>query len=195
MFDLNLCNEEFNVFGIDIKILERNDLSLLCKWRNNPQVRKNMEDRREVNEMILNVWFNNILEKPDYLGYICSCNGKKFGYEEIKDINFETDSAVCGTYFDQEYINAGLFVNVFLCRELILRDINISTVIAKVRKENKNSISLQKRLGGVISEEDDDFFIFQLKKDGRIKALRFLAEALGLSAAFDKEFTEWSKLP
>jgi|GEM_PF-3552577 RimJ/RimL family protein N-acetyltransferase len=181
----------FDAFGLTLHRVTKDDLADICKWRNDPRVRRFMNDRREVNEKVLQLWLNRSEEDGKSLSYVCSRNGKPFGYEEIKDINTTSGTAECGTFFDPAQINSGLALNVFLCREMVLRDLKVSTTLARVRKENRNSLSLQHMLGGEITYEDAQFVIFTICKPGRLAGLKKFAFALGFEEEFDREFSKW----
>lgn len=109
-------------FGIVLKPLKEEYLSFLVNWRNDPRVLVNMDGRREVNIKVMQTWFNIIHNKQDTVAYVAFLNNNPFAYVAFSKIGLKENIAEGGMFFNPDMINSGIFANVFLAREIILKN-------------------------------------------------------------------------
>lgn len=182
---------DINAFGIVLKPLKEEYLPFLVDWRNDPKVIVNMDDRRKVNLKVMHTWFNINQNKQDTIAYVAFVNDKPFAYVAFSKIGLKENVAEGGMFFNPEMINSGIFANVFLAREIILKNINTSIIFSVVRNINKRGIKIQEAFGAVLDRKDEAFNYYFLYKKNRAPVLEKYADILGYKEDFDCLLRNW----
>ncbi len=179
----DLCQSIRNIsaFGINCKIISKNDLALICKYRNCEHIRYFMDDQREVSLNVLNFWHTKIENKKNILPYIVSNNKNSVAYMEIKNIKLDEKTAEFGIFiFSRDDYGTGLSERIALCWEIILKKIGITTCYSHISNENIRSINFFKKIGGVLDKCEGNYIILKHEKTTRRNALREIALKLNL---------------
>lgn len=66
----------FSGFGIELTALRYEDLPILCKYRNSPEVLPFMEDGRKVNIQILAFWLKRVMTSGTTFPFIAHYAGR-----------------------------------------------------------------------------------------------------------------------
>lgn len=178
-----------DAFGISLRCLQEADIQMLCKWRNNDNIRLYMEDSRHVSSEVMNFWIRKIHKNNSTYPYISYYSNKPIGYVEIKNINYNNKSCEGGLFlFRNKYIGTGISYNIALCREIVMHKLNLKTLISKIHKNNTRSINFCKKYGGEYSEKEGDFIVYTCNIVRRRERLKIIAQILGKSKEFAMYF-------
>lgn len=178
-----------SAFGIDMRLVEAEDLPLLCTWRNHPAIRPFMDDCRPVTPQVMAVWLNKKRTSNSSLAYICYAKQAAVGFTELKNIDWEQRRCEGGIFlFGEEYFGTGLAYAIALCREIVLQTLGIPVLISRVRKNNVRGMKFCKKYGGEFEREEDDFLIFTHKYECRMAGLQHLAQKIGMATEFSQIF-------
>lgn len=182
---------DIKAFGIVLKPLKEEYLPFLVDWRNDPKVLVNMDDRRKVNLKVMQAWFNINQKMNVTIAYVAFLNNDPFAYVAFSKIGLKENIAEGGMFFNPDMINSGIFANVFLAREIILKKANISTISSVVRNTNKRGIKIQEAFGAVLDRKDESFNYYLLYKNKRAPILEKYANILGYKEEFDSLISNW----
>lgn len=182
---------DIKTFGIVLKPLKEEYLPFLVDWRNDPKVLVNMDDRRKVNLKVMQTWFKMNHNKKDTIAYVAFVNDNPFAYVAFSKIGLKENVAEGGMFFNPDMINSGIFANVFLAREIILKNINTSIISSVVRNTNKRGIKIQEAFDAVLDRQDESFNYYLLYKNKRAPILEKYANILGYKEEFDSLISNW----
>lgn len=172
-------------FGIQLRRVVENDIPLLCHWRNQAEILPYMDDPRPVDPKIMYVWLNKIRCDDTTIPYIAYMDNKPVAYTEIKHINWKNESCEGGMFlFGQDYIGTGIAYNIILCREIIMNQLNLKTLISRVHFKNTRSIHFCTKYGGKYMRKDGNFLVYSYEFTYRRERLKFIAGILGMSDDF-----------
>jgi len=171
----------FNIFGINCKIVDESNINLLLFYRNKDYIREVVGDSRPVTLEVLIFWLKKVYQSNNNLPYIVYIKDNPVAYMELKNINYNKNIYEVGIFlFDKKYFGTGLAERIALSWEFICFKKNISTYYSKILKNNIRSINFFKKIGGVYLRQDDIFFVLEHNFENRIKSLKLVASRLGL---------------
>ena len=177
--------ENFFAFGIQCKILKKKDLKLLYEWRNKQEIRKFMNDKRQVSMPVLEFWHKKISNTGKYFPYIVYTENIPCAYMEIKNIQYHQSTAELGIYiFGNHYIGKGIAEKVALCWEILLTRLGLKTAYALVDKDNARSAGFFEKIGGVTSGMKKNFCLYVLAEERRRTHLKKIAEKHAVEQEF-----------
>jgi ribosomal protein S18 acetylase RimI-like enzyme len=110
--------------------------------RNQPDIRDQSIDEREIDRREHYAWFDRVLHDPNFIGYVAESESQLAGFGR----------ALCkGTVFEVSVAVAERFRNLGIAKSLILSVIGDVpsgfSVIAKIRKDNVASNKLFRSIG------------------------------------------------
>ena len=139
-------------YGIKLKRLTFQDIELVRKWRNHPDIRKRMAFKKHITQRMQEAWFNSINNKFNYY-FLIEYKGKHIGVINTKSINLkemygEGGIFIWDTALDNEYVSvlASLcFLNAVFYK---LKIFNKSFV--QILQDNHRAIQFNRSLGYVL---------------------------------------------
>lgn len=174
-----------------MRLVEERDLPLLCRWRNDAEVRPFMDDCREVTPQVMSIWLNRQRTGESALAYICYAGQKPIGYTELKNIDWKAGCCEGGMFlFGKEYMGTGLASAIALCREVIMGTLGLTTMMSRVRSGNLRGIKFCQKYGGFRKGGDADFLLFLHENAPRRAGLRVLAQKIGKEADYARFFKD-----
>ena len=99
-------------YGIKLKRLTFQDIELVRKWRNHPDIRKRMAFKKHITQRMQEAWFNSINNKFNYY-FLIEYKGKHIGVINTKSINLK-----------EMYGEGGIFIWDTVPYEVNLKDIH-----------------------------------------------------------------------
>ena len=179
----------FSGFGISLKRLTPENLSLLCKWHNDDGVLPFMTDTRKVTVPILEFWLKKMEASGHSFPFFAYFQGEAVAYADVRNCDFERACCEDGIIiFDRQRFGTGLGSRIWLCRELVLRALNICDVFSYIRPENQRSIRFFEKMGGVPAGNENGFVLYKQDCSSRMAALRRVATQLGLLEEYEQCF-------
>lgn len=156
-------------YGILLKRLELDDLELVRKWRNDPEIQKTMNFRNHITEQMQIDWFQSINNALNYY-FIVICDGVKIGLINAKNISIENKTAEGGIFiWDKDYVNGLQPVYASLClMNSAFKSMDFfQKFIVHVRKDNPKAITYNTMLGYQINEEmsTKESYFMELSKE------------------------------
>lgn len=114
------------------------DMDLLFKWANNPDVRKNAFNTEPIPYENHVAWFNKMMLNNSVIQYILCENDKELG--QIR-LNIENKAGVISYSVDESFRGKGFGTKMLAMIEeiIVLKKIQVSTLIGQVKYENKAS--------------------------------------------------------
>lgn len=154
----------YSGYGLKIRIMNKADIPLVVKWRNDDRVRKYMGNTQNQNLITMTFWFNKIMKEHSCLPFIVENNEDCIGFLELK--NFETYgpcSCERGIFLNPDYIGKGLMKSINLLLEEICYDIGITHLIGVIRRYNLRNRHIWEKMGAELIKEDDEFCTYVWK--------------------------------
>jgi len=165
-------------YGITIKRLKEDDIELVRRMRNSPEIQRNMYYREHITSRMQRQWFKSVNNKEN--GYfIIEYAGKKIGLIHGKDNDFEKRTSEGGIFiWDKQYI--GTIVPALA--SIIMDDYtfliqNFNATYAKVLKSNTAVIEYNKLMGYELCEprnSDKDVQWMILTREAYLKRMQTL---------------------
>lgn len=174
-----------SAFGVNMRLVEQQDVPLLCRWRNHQEIRPYMDDTRVVTPQVMTVWLNKQRSSTNSLAYMCFTGQTAAGFTELKKIDWDQGCCEGGIFlFGEEYFGTGLASNIALCREVIMHRLGISVLISRIRKGNLRGIKFCQKYGGELVGEERNFLTYVHDYGRRRAALEYLAKKIGRGAEY-----------
>ena len=183
-------------YQITFTRLKLEDIELVRKWRNEPQINQYMVHREYITPEMQLKWFNSI-NNNNNLYFIVEHKGKKIGMINGKDIDWENNTMETGVFFwDKEYYSTPIPLMASLAfgeLGIVIAHLN---AYAHIFKSNTRSIRFNKMIGFELCEgqenEDNQLYLLTresfLKRGFKIrKALNLLAKDANLKLIMEKQ--------
>lgn len=140
--------------------VEENDLEILMKWRNSPEVSSFLfTDITYTIERQKN-WFNKNKEDKENIYFIVEdLNGKKFGEARITNIDLKNKKCEIGAHIgEQEFKGKGLGKEIFrILTDYCFKELGMNKVYLRVFKFNEVAIHVYEKIGfkkeGILRQE------------------------------------------
>lgn len=132
------------------------DLEILRKWRNSSLVAENMFFQEEISTTMQAEWFASLHPENDFY-FIIIYKELAIGLINLKDIDWQKNQGEAGLYIALEkYRNTPLAIYASLALlHFSFEDKKLEKVIARVKRENLNTINYNQSLGfEKIAEEE-----------------------------------------
>lgn len=176
---------DITAFGVELKPLGRDDLPLLCHWRNHEEVLPFLDVPRKASLENLSFWYNKLQTYDTASAWIVHAQGAPAAYTELKDIRREESSCEGGIFlFGKSHYGTGLSARIVLARELMMRRLGLKTLYSLIQKNNQRGIAFCKKYGGEPLGEKNGLLVYVHKERQRLAMLRSLAGSLGLEEEF-----------
>lgn len=176
---------EIGAFGVELKPLAREELPLLCHWRNHEDVLPFMDVPHKTSLENLTFWYNKIHAYQTAVAWLVHARGVPVAYTELKALRREEKSCEGGIFlFGKRHYGTGLSSRIVLAREIMMRRLGLETLYSLIQPENYRGIAFCKKYGGEYTGEKQGMHVYVHKKQRRLKMLGVLAEKLGLASEF-----------
>jgi UDP-4-amino-4,6-dideoxy-N-acetyl-beta-L-altrosamine N-acetyltransferase len=156
-----------------VRKVELSDIEIIRNWRNAPQVRNNMEFSKFITKQMQIQWYQSIKEDSTKEYYIFG-DVEPIGVVHLYNIDLLLKNADVGLFIgDTFYFGSGIgiFASKFILNRAFI-DLELNKVIAKVKKENSESIQYNSFLGfSFMGMDSKDFQLFFLTKESYINIL------------------------
>jgi len=181
---------------IQLSRLSQDDLELVRKWRNHPDIQENMVYREHITSEMQENWFLTVNNNNNFY-FTISYKGETIGLVNGKDLDWETNKMETGIFIWSEkyrltHIPA---MSTMIFAEFFVYALNL-TPVAKVLRNNERSLKYNKMLGFKTIEDDPDKNFIRLSLDieslGKIvdklkKAIGIISESNTIKVVFEKE--------
>ena len=157
------------------RAIEYEDLPLLIKWRNDPDIYKNFFEHEPISMAAQRRWFENLLQKPDEKLWIVETieNSEPIGTIGMVHIDWRNRKLELGRIliYPDEYRHGGYgseIESIFLV--YVFEHLNFNRVYCEVFAHNENAIAVHKKLGF----KEEGIFRQHIYKDGKYKDIVYL---------------------
>jgi len=172
-------------YGISLKRIEYEDIELIRKWRNHPDIRKSMEFKKRITVDMQRQWFDSINNPYNYY-FLIHYQNKPMGVINCKNINLK-DAHGEGGIFVWDH-SGGEYLPVFasLCLlNVVFSELQMfNKSFVKIHRDNKKAIIFNKSLGYVLvpGQEKIAFQYYVLtREDYFVKAKKWIQLAEKIS--------------
>lgn len=177
--------QDITAFGVELRPLGRDDLPLLCHWRNHEEVMPFLDVPRKASLENLSFWYSKIQAYHTALAWIVHAHGAPAAYTELKDIRREEQSCEGGIFlFGKNHYGTGLGARIVLAREIMMRRLGLKTLFSLIQKNNRRGIAFCRKYGGEYLGEKHGLLVYVHKEHQRLAMLKSLAASLGLEEEF-----------
>lgn len=184
-----LLASTFSGFGVELKKLRAADLSLLCTYRNTDDVLRYMEDDREVPLPVLEFWFRKAEASGRTFPFLAFFEEEPIAYVDVRNCDYARACCEDGIFlFDSARHGTGLGSRIWLCREQVLRALDMRDVFSSIRPENRRSIRFFEKMGAKFIGKDKGLLLYRLDREARLAALRRAAARLDLSEEYERVY-------
>jgi UDP-4-amino-4,6-dideoxy-N-acetyl-beta-L-altrosamine N-acetyltransferase len=135
-------------YGIVLKKLQIQDIELVRRWRNDPEIVRYMEYRKYISIDDQKKWFLSLSEHTDFY-FVAIYKKQKIGLVNLKNVNYKMNTAEWGIFIgNKKYINGLTPVAVaFSIIDYGFEVLYLNTITAHILQNNKRAIRLNKTLG------------------------------------------------
>lgn len=155
-------------YGITLSRLRQEDIELVRKWRNDPEISQFMEYRNYITVEMQKKWFQSLNYNTDYF-FISIYQSKKIGLVDVKRINWERRIGETGIFiYDSAFQNTFIPVAVyFSILDFSFYVLGLDKISAHILRSNKRAIKFNSALGFKLQEnqEDSENQLYLLGKD------------------------------
>lgn len=160
---------------IQIRAVEYEDLPLMVKWRNDPQVYQFFYEHEPLSMIAQKAWFNRLLQKPNERLWITERveDGQVIGMVGLTHIDWRNRrSELSRVLIIDEYRGRGLGSELIcLTLRYFFDHLNMNRLYCDTFLENENAVAFYKRLGF----RQEGVFRQHVFKEGRYRDVVYLA--------------------
>jgi UDP-4-amino-4,6-dideoxy-N-acetyl-beta-L-altrosamine N-acetyltransferase len=161
---------------VQLRALEREDLPLLVKWRNDPEIYQYFYEQEPLSLVMQQAWFEKLLQKPDERLWMIETReaGQAIGTVGLVHIDWRNRKAEWGRFliYPDEYRHGGYGSEV---ESLILRyffdHMNMNRLQCEVFAENEHVIAMHQKFGF----RQEGLFREYVFKGGQYRSVAYLA--------------------
>lgn len=134
---------------IQLVPLEKDDIELVRKWRNSPEVYTYMYTEGGINQEQQEKWFQRISADQRSIYWIIEYSGKKMGVASINDINHTLQSCYWAFYLgEMGSRNAGIGAKVeYNVMRYVFEELNLNKLRCEVFVSNDKVINMHEKFG------------------------------------------------
>ena len=134
---------------IILKKIERHDIELIRKWRNDKDVSQYMYNEDYISELDQVKWFDSIAKSNNSIYWMIEYEGKNIGLASITEISKSLQSCFWAFYIgDMTYRGAGVGAKVeYKIIEYVFSDLKLNKLRCEVFVFNDKVIKLHEKFG------------------------------------------------
>ena len=135
-------------YGITLRLLSYSDIEQVRHWRNQDFVRLNMEFQGLISLEEQEKWFSGLDGRHNHY-FIFSYKNVDAGMVNLKNLDLSASTAEAGIFVgDKEYLNTYVpFIATIVLMEFAFDELKLTSLLAKIKIQNKNAIGFNERLG------------------------------------------------
>ncbi len=163
------CFEKMNQltgFGLKLKPLDLDTIQLVRTWRNQDQIRSQMEFQEVISETEQSIWFQK-LDKQSNQYFVIQIDLKPVGLIHLKNIDLKNKIAESGLFIGENtFVGTGISLGAsILLLEYAFDNLGLITIQAKVKNNNTIAQQYNQLLGFKRKNQvNDNFSIWELSK-------------------------------
>ena len=174
----HIGERHYQGYGVDFCPITPRDLPSLRRWRNSPQISKQMTDASYINAHQQRGWYENIKARNDQAHWMVWFKGVRAGYANIKGVvPLALQRELAGGFISgNSSVKNGLLGYAMILMQLDIAFEHLSAITFKgpVLKTNHSARRLNKEMGYLEEWETDTMIGVVLTKDNyRIAKCRF----------------------
>lgn len=153
-------------YGIILQPLNTNTIQLVRNWRNQDQIRSQMEFQEVISETEQSIWFQK-LDKQANQYFVIQIDVKPVGLIHLKNIDLKNKIAESGLFIGEStFVGTGISLGAsILLLEYAFDNLGLITIQAKVKNNNTIGQQYNQLLGFKNkSQLNDNFSIWELSK-------------------------------
>ncbi len=147
----------FTKYGVTLRRLSEEDIELVRKWRNSPEINQFMEYREFITHEMQKEWFKSV-NNLDNFYYILEYNNEKIGLINNKNSDWEAGTSESGFFiWDEKYLNTTvpIFASLLLI-ELGFYALNGKKNFIRIMKGNNRAQDFSVSLGYTLCENQEN---------------------------------------
>jgi len=146
-------------YGIDLTRLTENDIELVRKWRNSPEIQQFMEFREEITPEMQQQWFVSVNNVNNFY-FIIHYKDQKIGLINTSNVNWEDVSSEGGIFlWDDKYYETFVPVWASLIElETTFLVFGATASYIKTLKDNPRAIKLNTHLGYILMADQEEVY-------------------------------------
>ena len=146
-------------YGITLDRLKKEDIELVRKWRNSPQINQFMEYREYITPGMQEEWFRSV-DNFDNFYFIIEFDGEKIGLINSSNIDWSDISSAGGIFlWDEKYYETMVPVWASLCLlESTFFVLGAGRSVIKTLNDNERAKKLNTHLGYVLQEGQEKVY-------------------------------------
>ena len=141
----------FKGYGIELRPVTPCDLPSLRRWRNSPQISRQMIDDSYIAPRQQRLWYERIRERVDQAHWVVWCKGVRTGYINIKGEGpLELQEQVTGgMYAGDSLVRHGLlgYAMAMMHLDIVFEYLSVSKFRSLIRKGNRSARKINQQLG------------------------------------------------
>lgn len=153
-------------YGLKLKLLDTDTIQLVRNWRNQEQIRSQMEFQKLISETGQSMWFRK-LDKQANQYFIIHIDDKPVGLIHLKNIDVKIRIAEAGLFIGENtYVGTGISLGAsILLLDYAFNQLNLQTIQAKVKNDNTIALQYNQLLGFKNKNQLNAYFsIWELSK-------------------------------
>lgn len=146
-------------YGITLKQLDFDTIQLVRNWRNQDQIRSQMEFQEVISETEQALWFQK-LDKEVNQYFIIQIAGSPVGLIHLKNIDLKNRIAEAGLFIGENtYVGTGVSIGAsILLLDFAFNQLSLQTIQAKVKNNNTIAKQYNQLLGFKKKDKINDHF-------------------------------------
>lgn len=142
-------SDYFQRYGITIKPLAEDDLEMVRRWRNSPEIAQHMLDQSYITAESQRKWFNALQHDESRAYWVAWFKEEPIGVVSLVNINRKEGTAEPGMYiYPQQYRNNIVpFCAAFILNDYAFEELGLTLLLGKIFTDNEASIRFHEKCG------------------------------------------------
>ena len=141
----------FEDYGIVLQPISASDLPLLRRWRNSPEIRRELVDTSYISPRQQRVWYEKVKDDRHQAHWVVRCKGVRAGYMNLKgDGVLEVQTTLHGgLYVGQSAVRHGLlgYAIAMMQLQISFDQLSANCYQTSFREENLSAKKFNEQLG------------------------------------------------
>jgi RimJ/RimL family protein N-acetyltransferase len=180
----SVCDIAFRGYGIELHPVAPSDLSSLRRWRNSPEISRQMANDSYISAQQQLLWYERIKERSDQTHWVVWYKKIKTGYLNIKGEGpIESQEKLSGGYYLWDSsVRHGLlgYATALMFHDIVFDYFSATEVRDTVLKSNYRARKLNKMFGYFEGQEFDKFIEISVThsryKTAKMKIARYFGD-------------------
>ncbi|MDP7038061.1 MAG: GNAT family N-acetyltransferase [Myxococcota bacterium] len=175
----DIAKKTFRFYGIELRPIGPWDLPALRRWRNSPEINKNMLDTSFITPQRQRQWYQSIIDREDQAHWVVWCQGQRAGYSNVKGD---------GPLYKQQKVEVGGYIGASGVRHVLLgyalvmsqldvafEHIGVEEVQIFIKGNNERLIQFNEKIGYCPTlKTAEGIFLSLREKDYQVSKKRML---------------------